>query len=224
MRIEPLAGHRIWSRTYDDAPNPVLALGLRVLRELMGPLERLRVVDVACGTGRWMARAHAQGAVVTGIDLCPEMLARAVEKPGVRGCVAQAHAGRLPIQDSVADLALCSFALSYFPAPGEAIAEIARIVRSGGRAAIADLHPRALQAGWKRSFRSGSDVYEIDHHAHPAGLIGAAAEQCGLRLLRQVDARFGSAEREIFRAAGREDAFPAACRIPAVRISMWTKQ
>jgi ubiquinone/menaquinone biosynthesis C-methylase UbiE len=224
MRVDPLAGHRIWSRTYDDVPNPLLALEQRTLAHLLGPLDRLRIVDVACGTGRWMSRAHAQGAVVAGIDFCPEMLAHAARKKGVRGCIAQAHAARLPIRDSIADLALCSFALSYFPAPGEAIAELVRIVRPGGRVALADLHPHALQAGWKRSFRSGSDVYEIDCSAHPSSHIDETAQQCGLRLVRELDACFGPAEREIFRRAGKEDVFPEACRIPAVHISVWTKQ
>jgi SAM-dependent methyltransferase len=222
--VQPLAGYRLWSRTYDDGLNPLLALEQRVLTGILGPLARLRVVDVGCGTGRWMALAHKLGAVVAGIDFCPEMLACAMAKPGLRGRVAQAHAGRLPFEDSSADLTLCSFALSYFPAPSEAIAEIARVVRSGGRVVIADLHPRAVQAGWKRSFRFGSEVYEIDQHAYSAGSIDAAAEECGLHSVHRVDAYFGSAEREIFRGAGKEDAFDEACRIPAVSISVWNKQ
>jgi SAM-dependent methyltransferase len=223
-RMPAVEAHRIWSRTYDDDPNPVLALELRVLGGLLGPIDGLRVVDVACGTGRSMAFAALHGASAIGIDLCPEMLAVAARKPGLSGRLAQAHGGRLPLGDAVADLAICSFALSYFPSPSEAIGELARIARPGGRVAISDLHPRALKAGWKRSFRSGRETYEIEYRNHRANMVETAAEQGNLRLDLQIDAHFGPAERDIFRTAGKEADFSRLCRIPAVRILLWVKR
>ena len=223
MLVSPIEGHRIWSASYDNDPNPLLALDMRVLSERLGPLRGLRVVDVACGTGRWISTALSSGANVTGIDLCEEMLAAAARKPELKGRLALAQVDGLPVASGCADLVLCSFAISYFPSAPGAIAEMARITRSGGRVVIADLHPGACEAGWKRSFRAGESVYEIEHHNHPAGELNAAAEQALLEPEWNEDACFGMPEREIFRKAGKDSAFLEVSAIPALRVICWKK-
>lgn len=224
MLISSIEGHRIWSTSYDSDPNPVLALDTRVLSERLGCLKGLRVVDVACGTGRWMSLAQAQGAEVIGIDLCQEMLDAAARKPALTGRLALATAAQVPLRQEVADLALCSFALSYFPDAAAALAEIARITRRGGRVVVTDLHPHAVRAGWTRSFRSGDQVYAIDHRNHAIRIAYLAAEQSGLILDWELSARFGEPEHEIFLRAGKESAFLEASRVPAVRVLCWVKR
>jgi malonyl-CoA O-methyltransferase len=224
VRVSPLEGHRIWSASYDNGPNPVLALDTRVLSKRLGCLKGLRVVDVACGTGRWTTFAQSQGAEVIGIDLCREMLAAAACKAAISGRLALAHAAELPIRQGVADLVLCSFALSYFPSAAAAIAEMARITRPGGRVIVSDLHPHAVRAGWERSFRSGDQVYAIDHRNHAIRFAYLAAERSGLTLDWELSARFGVPEREIFQRAGKEPAFLELSRVPAVRLLAWIKR
>jgi ubiquinone/menaquinone biosynthesis C-methylase UbiE len=223
LLVSPIEGHRIWSASYDDDPNPLLALGMRVLSERLGPLHALSVIDVACGTGRWMSAALSEGANVAGIDLCDEMLVAAARKPALKGRLALAQADRLPFADGSADLALCSFAMSYFPSASRALAEMARVTRRGGRVVVADLHPGANEAGWKRAFRSGDSVYEIEHHSHSAAYLNAAAEQAALDQAWQADAHFGEPEREIFQKAGKDSVFAQARGIPALRVICWKK-
>jgi ubiquinone/menaquinone biosynthesis C-methylase UbiE len=218
-----MEGHRIWAASYDDDPNPLLALGTRILSQMLGPLQGLRVIDIACGTGCWMNTALMEGASATGIDLCEEMLSGAAAKPLLRGRVALADAETLPFADGCADLILCSFAMSYFPSALHAIAEMARVARRGGRVVVADLHPAANKAGWKRAFRSGNEVYEITHHNRSFHFFNTAAEQLALEKTWQADARFGAPEQVIFQRAGKESAFAAASSIPAVRVSCWKK-
>jgi malonyl-CoA O-methyltransferase len=224
LLVSPIEGHRIWSASYDSDANPVLALDQRVLSERLGCLDGLRVVDVACGTGRWMSFAQSQGAEVIGIDLCREMLVAAARKPALAGRLVLSSAAELPLGDEVADRALCSFALSYFPSAAAAIGEMARITRRGGRVIISDLHPHAVRAGWTRSFRSGDQVYAIDHHNHAIRFAYLAAERYGLTLDWELSARFGAPEREIFIRAGKEPVFHEASRVPALRLLAWVKR
>ena len=77
----------------------------------------------------------------------PEMLLEASRKPGLAGHLGVADACHIPIADGAADLTLCSFALGYLASPHQAIAEMARISRKGGRVVVTDLHPRALSRG-----------------------------------------------------------------------------
>jgi ubiquinone/menaquinone biosynthesis C-methylase UbiE len=218
-----MEGHRNWAASYDAGPNPLLALETRLLLERLSPLRATRFLDIACGTGRWMLLAQQCGSRVFGVDFCPEMLLQASRKPGLAGCLSLADACRVPIADGAADLALCSFALGYLASLDQAIAEMARVSRRGGHVVITDPHPRALAAGWTRSFRSDGQVYEMDHHLHPIAAWLAAAESAGLSLDWCLEASFGEPEREIFRQAGKDSLFPELSRIPALLAMSWTK-
>ena len=68
-----------------SAPNPMLSLEERFLAPILPKLRGQDVLDVGCGTGRWlekMAKRHATS--LTGVDASPEMLERASEKLGRR--------------------------------------------------------------------------------------------------------------------------------------------
>jgi cytosine/adenosine deaminase-related metal-dependent hydrolase len=65
----------LWSQTYDESPNPLLALEERYLAPLFGDVSGKRVLDVGCGTGRWLEPlANLSPGRLTGIDFSPEML------------------------------------------------------------------------------------------------------------------------------------------------------
>lgn len=223
-----MEGHRIWAPSYDAGPNPMLALETRLVLERLRPLVASRFLDVACGTGRWMLLARQflmeqPGSQVFGVDVCPEMLLEASRKPGLGGRLSLADACRIPLADSAVELTLCSFALGYIASPYQAIAEMARVSRKGGRVVVTDLHPCALAAGWTRSFRSNGQVYAIDHHSHAIAAWEAAAESAGLSLDWVLEAPFGEPEREIFRGAGKYSSFPEVSRIPALLGMSWIK-
>jgi malonyl-CoA O-methyltransferase len=223
VRVTAIEGHRAWASGYDSGLNPLLALETRRLAGKFGSLHGCRFLDLACGTGRWMQIARDAGARALGVDFCVEMLVEASRKPGLAGCLGVADLASLPIRGHVADVTLCSFALGYLPAPERAISEMARVTRVGGRIVISDLHPDALAAGWTRSFRSGGEVYEIDHHAHPAAAWETSAASAGLKFDWRLDARFDEPEREIFRQAGKDSSFDEVRRVSAILAMSWTK-
>jgi SAM-dependent methyltransferase len=100
-----------------------------------------RVVDVAAGPGV-TARllAASLGAEVVGVDLGAETVARAgreTDDPRVRFVHGDAEA--LPLEDAGFDVALSECSLCTFPDKARAVAEMVRVVRPGGRIAIADV-------------------------------------------------------------------------------------
>ena len=98
-----------------------------------------RVLDVACGTGV-LARAVAErtGATgaVTGLDLNPGMLAVARRvAPAIEW--KQGRAEALPFEDQSFDAVVCQFGLMFFEDRPAALREMLRVLRPGGRLAVA---------------------------------------------------------------------------------------
>jgi ubiquinone/menaquinone biosynthesis C-methylase UbiE len=223
MILGALEAHRIWSAVYDETPNPILALEMRLLARGFEPWQCRRFVDVGCGTGRWMTYAESRGARVFGIDLCRQMLSRAAAKPHLAGRLALASAERLPLPDGMADLVLCSFAIAYFADPRRALSEMARVSASGATVVVSEIHPEALEAGWKRGFRLAGTAYEIQHSTQSVASLLDATAEAGLHLERIDSACFGGPERELFRRAGRYHLFEGASRVPAIWTGIWRK-
>lgn len=126
------------------------------------------VIDVACGTGLAARAAVARvGPIghVAGVDIDPGMIALArTLAPGVD--FRQAPADRLPFDDASFDAAVSSFGLMFYPDRLAAAREMRRILRPGGRAAV---------AVWDALDRSEPYSLEIDLLARHAGSQAADA-------------------------------------------------
>jgi SAM-dependent methyltransferase len=146
------------------------------------------------------------------------MLAEARKKPGARARLVHADASHLPFPDEFADLSVCSFALSYFQDLEGSLGELSRITRRTGRVLISDLHSGAVASGWTRGFRVGTERYEIAHSRHGIADVHAACKSAGLRVIAQKEAGFGSLERSVFVAAGKEHVYSALLGKPAVHV------
>ncbi|MFL6450138.1 MAG: class I SAM-dependent methyltransferase [Bryobacteraceae bacterium] len=218
MVLSPPAAYRLWAPSYDTDLNPLLALEERMVRHLLPHVHSRKVLDVGCGTGRSMARYGARGALAFGLDSCPEMLAEARKKPGLGISLVVAEASHLPFADDVADVTLCSFSLSYFPDLHQSVNELARVTKPDGQIVISDLHPLAAASGWTRSFRVGSEKYDIDHSCHDDRELNSAFQNAGLQVVTQVESGFDEPERSLFAAAGKAHVYPALIGRPAVRV------
>jgi arsenite methyltransferase len=114
----------------------------RRLAEVAGVARGQRVVDVACGSGATaLLLARELGCDTVGVDLG----ARAIEQAkrathaGARARFLLGDAEALPLPDASFDVALSECSLCTFPDKPRAIAEMARVVRAGGRIGIADV-------------------------------------------------------------------------------------
>jgi len=98
----------------------------------MGAVETLRVVDVGAGTGISSRMLLERGAQVLAVEPNAEMRAEAAQS-GLD--VRDARADALGLPAAVADVVTCFQAFHWF-ANAEAVRELVRVLRSGGRLAI----------------------------------------------------------------------------------------
>lgn len=110
--------------THDGILSDILARGTM-------PGRKVRVVDVALGTGYYLGKAKEYGAFACGIDLSFHACRMAGKKEkGLPVC--QSDAECLPFGNGVFDVALCLQLLEHTPYPEKVIGEIARVLRPGG--------------------------------------------------------------------------------------------
>jgi len=105
------------------------------------------VVDVGCGTGfltqQVATRTQGRGRIV-GVDLSPSMLQTAKDNLGRLGLVGSVEfrvgdAEDLPVDDVFADAVVGNMILHHCPRPKRAISEMTRVLKQGGKLAVADL-------------------------------------------------------------------------------------
>jgi ubiquinone/menaquinone biosynthesis C-methylase UbiE len=118
------------------------------------PLARdQRVLEVGCGTGLILSRLSPAAKLACGLDLSPEML-RGARARGLR--VVLGSATRLPFADASFDL-VCSFkVLAHVPDIQQALAEITRVTRPGGRMVLEFYNRWSLRYLAKRLAGPGS--------------------------------------------------------------------
>ncbi len=202
-RVTVCEAYALWARTYDASPNPLVALEERFLEPMLPPLTGKVVVDIGCGTGRWLARLSSRGAGLhLGVDLSHAMLDQAATKPRLSGRLVQADCLRLPLAPAIADVVLCSFVLGYVDV-GRLAQEVGRIARNGADLYVSEFHPDGYALGWKRGFRRGDQRVELPTEPYSPEEAAHAFRLHGFDLIQKVEPGFGEPERNIFVAAGK---------------------
>jgi SAM-dependent methyltransferase len=171
--------------------------GLALTRRLahaLGLQAGERVADIASGPGTTaLLLAAEHGVAIDGVDLGEAAVSAANARAARAGLEASVvfHVGdaeRLPLADASVDAVVCECAWCTFPDKAAAAAEMARVLRPGGRAGITDVtldHSRlgpelASLAGWVACIagarpvadycellgRSGLEVRLVEHHDH----------------------------------------------------------
>lgn len=212
-------GYAGWAQRYDDPGNDTIALEQPVTWSLLDELpDGGPVLDAACGTGRHAARLVAGGREVIGVDASEEMLVRARERlPGAD--LRRGELTALPLEDGSVGGAVCALALSHLASLGPAVAELARVLRPGGRLVISNPHPFATGVlGWRAVFADGGGARTmIPEHPHLHGDYVAAFAAAGLVVRRLIEPRLTREGARARAKAGHEDAFEEALTgVPAV--------
>ncbi|MFN0119667.1 MAG: class I SAM-dependent methyltransferase [Blastocatellia bacterium] len=103
-----------------------------------------RVLDVACGTGNICFPAARAGAMVTGLDIAPNLLATARKRARAAGARIQFDEGdveQMPYPDATFDVVVSMFGAMFAPQPQITAAELLRVCRPGGLVAMANWTP-----------------------------------------------------------------------------------
>ena len=164
------------------------------------------VVDVASGPGTSaLLLAREIDCNVVGVDLSPTSVAAATGAAAQAGLTGQVRfmigdAEALPLEDASMDGALCECALCTFPDKDAAAAELARVLRKGGRLVLADIvaQPERLPdelrslTAWVACVADARSADELSALLDRAGFAIESVERHDdalARLLDAVDAR-----------------------------------
>jgi SAM-dependent methyltransferase len=118
-----------------------------------------RVLDLGCGPGVVCGLAAERGAMPTGADVSPGMVAEARRRhPGL--AFVEGDAIALPFEEGAFDACVGGFVLNHLPAPDAAVAELARVVAPGGALALS--------------------LWEAPARNRWLGIVGEALEEVGV--------------------------------------------
>jgi len=153
------------------------------------------VLEVAVGTGRNFA-FYPDGVRLIGIDLSPAMLAIArarARRLGLDVELLEGDAQALAFPDASFDTVVCTLSLCNIPDPRQAIAEMKRVLRPGGRLLLLD-HVRSSVA----AVRVVQRLLEVlttrfEDHLLRRPLVHVRAE--GFRIERDERSKWGIVER-----------------------------
>lgn len=159
-----------WDRAYDgrDADAHRLRSRLEAAVDLIGDGPG-SVLDVGTGTGRLLGALAARGWTVHGVDLAPRMVELAGARiPEAAARLTVARAEKLPFADGAFDAGAMVGVLEYTVVDA-ALAELARVLREGGRAVVGVHSCRAPHTIWRDDVvaRAGRVVRRIAQPGRP---------------------------------------------------------
>ena len=158
----------IGSMLYDNAQ----AISRRLINAWQHPVEWLNIppdgtaLDVGSGPGNVtasLARAAGPGGLALGVDISEPMLARAVRaESGPQVGFIRADAQRLPLRDNTVDAITSLAVLQLIPDPAAALAEMARVLRPGGRLALMIPTVGSTARLWRNLPNVGAHIFDND--------------------------------------------------------------
>ena len=212
-------GYRRWAPIYDSTPNPILALEERYLMPLLPSVRGKSILDLACGTGRWLQILVNMGPRLgVGIDLSTAMLAVAQRKASLGGILAKADCTRLPFRGQCFDLVVFSFALGHVADIGRMIKELARVMKPNADLYVSDIHPEAYDNGWRTGFRDETSAAEIEQSPRSLTSIRERFASAGFSSVQMLPCVFGKPEGPIFDRAGKGERFESLRQVPAIYV------
>ena len=117
----------------------------KAIMEWLDPKAGERILDVGCGTGRFMEAIEKEGAEAVGIELFRFPLEKA--RPRVKGLLCQMSAESLRFPDRTFDKVLCNHVLEHLEHPYEALSEMKRVLKDKCRLLLA--YPNSDYVPWR---------------------------------------------------------------------------
>ncbi len=190
LRVQRYGWDRAAAR-YDASWQRPLSSAHRLLVDRLQLRPGERVLDVACGTGGLaceLAAAVGPAGVVVGVDLSQAMVdaanMRAVDAGLPHARFERMDAQALALPDAAFDVVTCCFGLMYLPEPEQALMQMKRVLRLGGRLGLAVWGERR-RCAWAPVFaiidaEVQSEVCPLFFRLGANGALAMACRQAGL--------------------------------------------
>jgi SAM-dependent methyltransferase len=153
------------------------------LTALLAPQPGERVLDLATGTGEVALRVAQAGAAVTAIDIAEPMLEKARRRADEEQVPVQFDLGDveyLPYDDASFDVAISNFGVIFAPDHANVAAELARVLRPGGRLGFSAWKPNSKLGELYRRFTEepieGREAYEWGREDHVEDMLSDGFE------------------------------------------------
>ncbi len=177
-RLPPREGYDLWSSTYDQTPNPVVAMDSRHTMNLLAPQPGQNILDAGCGTGRNLALLRSAGAHAYGLDFSLGMLRVALQKAAGVPLVQADLQSEFPFRAAQFSAVLCALIGEHLEKLPVTLSEIHRVLEPDGRMVFSVYHPDLAEAGKEANFQLNETEYRLGAIRYTAadylGMIRAA--------------------------------------------------
>jgi len=133
----------VWHRRRYSVAVPLVCV-LLLSVALFGWVSRIEDARIRVEFAKDVAEATRVGAIVTGVDIAPNLLEQGRARAASEWLMVQFDEGdaeQLPYPDAAFDVVVSMFGVMFAPRPELAAAELVRVCRSGGRIALANWTP-----------------------------------------------------------------------------------
>lgn len=178
------AAYDLWADEYNDE-DPTTVLDEPFVLSMLEPFSGCRILDLGCGTGRYLRRISRPDIQLIGLDLSCAMLARAKRKAITSSplSLVQAMIGRLPFAPNSVDRVIAGLVLDHISELSAFFQETAAILRPDGRLLVSAVHPEMQHfTGSAVRFSARGREHATSGITHTVGSIIAAARGAGFFL------------------------------------------
>lgn len=203
-----------WAPLYPPvAHNPLMRAEERAMLEAWPVLKGRRVLDLACGSGRYAQLAsESNAAQVIALDFCLPMLVQVASAGRVCASMMQ-----LPFRSAAFDFVVSGLAVGHATDLGQWMSEVSRVLAPEGALLYSDFHSAAIRAGMTRSFKDAQGAsWTVPHQAYELSAQREAMAAVGLELESVMELRMGMELNEAF--PGSEQAYRQWYGVPVVLI------
>jgi SAM-dependent methyltransferase len=165
-RVGAREGYDLWAETYDETPNPVVAMDTRYTLDVLSPRPGELILDAGCGTGRPLGPLLRARSNPVGVDFSRGMLEIARRNyPEVPLALADLQRP-LPFETGRFDAVLCALIGEHLDELPLALREMHRVLIAGGRLVFSVYHPEMAAAGKKANFERAGVEYRLGAHRY----------------------------------------------------------
>lgn len=178
-RVHAREGYDLWAETYDETPNPVVAMDSRHTLNVLAPRAGEKILDAGCGTGRHLGPMVRAGSSPVGLDFSRGMLSVARRNHPEVPLVFADLQRPLPFEDESFDAVLCALIGEHLDELALAVYEMYRVLKPEGRLVFSVYHPEMAAAGKEAHFERQGTEYRLGARRYAVEDYATLLEEAG---------------------------------------------